>query len=47
MKWMLLLAALLLCGCTASRCSVAVYAVQDDVTVEARYEVGVPSGRAK
>lgn len=40
MKWVLLLAALLLCGCTASRCSVAVYGEVDEVTVEARYEVG-------
>ncbi len=40
MRYLMLLLALLLSGCATSRCSVAVYTVQDDVTVEARYEVG-------
>lgn len=47
MRYLILLLAILCCGCTASRCSVAVYGEVDEVTVEARYEVGVPSGRAK
>ena len=40
MKWIFLLILLFLSGCATSRCSVSVYTVQDDVTVEARYEVG-------
>lgn len=40
MKWILLLLCLVLGGCTTSRCSVAVYGEVNDVTVEARYEVG-------
>lgn len=40
MRYLILLLALLLTGCATSRCSVAVYGVKDDVTIEARYELG-------
>lgn len=40
MRHLILLLALLCGGCATTRCSVAVYGEVDEVTVEARYEVG-------